>query len=75
MEDEKELEDDSLLQKFLFKCMTNVIDFYHEIDEMTGKIKNQSVYTPPFFVNSEMTKIFDYRPMSTNPIELRLALF
>jgi hypothetical protein len=26
-------------------------------------------------VNSEMTKIFDYRPMSTNPIELRLALF
>jgi hypothetical protein len=38
-ESEKELEDDTLLQKFSLKYMTNVIDFYDEINETTGKRK------------------------------------
>jgi hypothetical protein len=39
----------------------------------TEKIKNQS-YTPRFYVNNEMTTIFDHRPMGPNPLGLRLVL-
>lgn len=37
VEDNDELGDDALLQKFSLEYMTNVIDFYDEIDTTTGK--------------------------------------
>ena len=37
---EQKLEDDTLLQKFSLEYMTNVINFYDEIDETTGKRKH-----------------------------------
>ncbi|CAF1560935.1 unnamed protein product, partial [Adineta ricciae] len=40
VEDEDELGDDALLQKFSLEYMTNVIDFYNEIDTTTGKRKH-----------------------------------
>ncbi len=39
----------------------------------TEKIKNQP-QTPRFYVNNEMTTIFDHRLMGTNPFGLRLVL-
>ena len=36
-EGEDELGDDALLQKFSLEYMTNVIDFFDDIDETTGK--------------------------------------
>ena len=39
-EGEDELEDDALLQKFSLEYMTNVIDFFDEIDETTGTRKH-----------------------------------
>jgi hypothetical protein len=39
-EDEEEIGDDALLQKFFLEYMTNVIDFYDEIDATTGKRKH-----------------------------------
>jgi len=39
-EDEEEIGDDALLQKFSLEYMTNVIDFYDEIDATTGKRKH-----------------------------------
>jgi hypothetical protein len=35
-----EIEDDALLQKFSLEYMTNIIDFFDEIDETTGKRKH-----------------------------------